>query len=53
MIIYSINETNTKNSIREEKQKEEKMMKAILLKYPNYYSLGLRERMKIRDEFRR
>ena len=50
MIQYSINETNTKNSIREEREREERKEKKILEKYPNYYKLDLRARMAIRKE---
>jgi hypothetical protein len=52
MINYSINETTTKQSIKDAAEREVRLEQLILKEHPNYYSLNLRERMNIKDKYR-
>ena len=49
---FSINETTTKIAKKAYEDEQNRMYKWIEERYPNYYQLGLRERMKIRDEYK-
>ena len=53
MSMYSINETVTKHNRRMENEGNDYLYKKILEQYPEYYSLSLRERIKIREQVKR
>jgi hypothetical protein len=49
---YSINETNTKIAKKAYEDQQNRMYAWIETNYPNYYSLDLQEKMRIRQEYK-